>query len=619
MYRIIIIFLLFLGNSYAQEVPKSATSADKDVEVAGFLLALDTVKMEHRKASIEQFIQHIYPKPVQDTGYQLLKIKLLQQEKKSDSLSYYLEQLRPLPQEQELAMIAFLETSQFGDQWKRLAPHQAFKTMIEKTKEAERLQVRSLYKFYESLAKYCYLNHDYAQSKQFLDLYLGSCPFRRHPRIEQRYYDILCMIALTEKNLEDFQKYYMLAVPLAKKINEPYALNRLEQFEAEYYKLTGKNLQSLTLMRKSYHKAQKNEEVSPPLLVNMAGVFLSNKQYDSALYYSKEAIRLSKQHFSDTIPPASYYWNVKEAYRLKGDYQNAYYALDTMYQLSLLREKQVQHEKSQELLSQFESERKDFEIKNLRISNQLNEKTISQQKMVIITIILLIIIIAIASYLFYKRHLLKAHNKQLVAENKQLHLSQQLRQQQLNPHFIYNAIANLQGLIHTEQTQIANDYLITFSHYVRKMLELNREEVISLREEIDALTSYVKLQQMRYPNRFEFFVHTELDTDLYMIPPMLLQPFVENAIEHGFQHITYKGILSLTLEEKNDKLHITLTDNGRGESLSNPHKQSLSQTITQERLDLLFNQSQKDNAYFTATALKAPEKGYCVELIIPIL
>ena len=100
---------------------------------------------------------------------------------------------------------------------------------------------------------------------------------------------------------------------------------------------------------------------------------------------------------------------------------------------------------------------------------------------------------------------------------------------------------------------------------------------------------------------------------------MLLQTIVENAIEHGFQHITYKGILSLTLEEKNDKLHITLTDNGRGESLSNPHKQSLSQTITQERLDLLFNQSQKDNAYFTATALKAPEKGYCVELIIPIL
>lgn len=116
-----------------------------------------------------------------------------------------------------------------------------------------------------------------------------------------------------------------LAVPFALKLNEPYALRRLEEFEAEYYKLTGKNIQSLTLMKQRYHKAQKHHETSAPLLVNMAGVFLANKQYDSAIYYSKEAIRLSRS--TDSLVPNSYYWSLKEAYRLKGDYRAAYYAM----------------------------------------------------------------------------------------------------------------------------------------------------------------------------------------------------------------------------------------------------------------------------------------------------
>lgn len=78
-------------------------------------------------------------------------------------------------------------------------------------------------------------------------------------------------------------------------------------------------------MKQRYHKAQKHHETSAPLLVNMAGMFLANKQYDSAIYYSKEAIRLSRS--TDSLVPNSYYWSLKEAYRLKGDYRVAYYAM----------------------------------------------------------------------------------------------------------------------------------------------------------------------------------------------------------------------------------------------------------------------------------------------------
>jgi len=427
------------------------------------------------------------------------------------------------------------------------------------------------------------------------------------------------MIALSEKNISDFEKYYALAAPLAKKMNEPEALNRLHQFEAEYYKLTGKNAQSLAIMQQSFQVAKKRRNLSPQLLLNMSRTFLQNKQYDSAIYYSREAIAMNRAIGADPANSFNYYRALNEAYKKKGDYRNAYYALDTVLTLFAAREKSIQADKNNELLTQFQTEKKDLQIRTLKINNELSEKRISQQKFLIITIVFFLGVILVLFYLFYNRRLLKAKNKQLQAENKQLLLEQQTRQLQLNPHFIYNAIANLQGLIGDQQTERANSYLVAFSQFIRKQLELNREETITLQEEIEAIEIYVKLQQMRYENRFTFHVETDLDTEAYLIPPMLIQPFVENAIEHGFKNINYQGVLTLTIEEKDNKLHLILIDNGNGKGVPNPHKKSLSKLITQERLDLLFNTQQKSNAYFEAAPLSPPETGYRVTIVIPII
>ena len=112
------------------------------------------------------------------------------------------------------------------------------------------------------------------------------------------------------------------------------------------------------------------------------------------------------------------------------------------------------------MLTQFQTEKKDLQIRTLKINNELSEKRISQQKFLIITIVFFLGVILVLFYLFYNRRLLKAKNKQLQAENKQLLLEQQTRQLQLNPHFIYNAIANLQGLIGDQQTERANRFFV---------------------------------------------------------------------------------------------------------------------------------------------------------------
>ena len=157
-----------------------------------------------------------------------------------------------------------------------------------------------------------------------------------------------------------------------------------------------------------------------------------------------------------------------------------------------------------------------------------------------IFVILFALIFSIAFFIYYrnKQKLLKNINQRIVAENRQLILEQKTRQNQLNPHFIYNAIANLQGLISSEQKAKANQYLILLSRQIRDILELNREEYISLDQEIKSLKNYILLQQMRYQDVFDFEIESgNSDVDDVMIPPMLTQPFVENAIEHAFKNL----------------------------------------------------------------------------------
>ena len=603
----------------------TALAQKADAETVRFIMSLDTVKENQQAFAIKQFIAETFPSQQggNSPAYWLTKVRLLKAEKKKDSITYALNAVQLKDNQYELAVLHFVESLQVKNEYKSLAPHQTVKTLLQQTQIAEQHHCRNVYRLYDELAKYAYLNAlsfgNYTESKKYVQQYIDHHPYKQHPRVRQRYYDICCMIALSEKNISDFEKYYALAAPLAKKLNEPEALNRLHQFEAEYYKLTGKNAQSLAIMQQSFQVAKKRRNLSPQLLLNMSRTFLQNKQYDSAIYYSREAIAMNRAIGADPANSFNYYRALNEAYKKKGDYRNAYYALDTVLTLFAAREKSIQADKNNELLTQFQTEKKDLQIRTLKINNELSEKRISQQKFLIIAIVFFLGVILVLFYLFYNRRLLKAKNKQLQAENKQLLLEQQTRQLQLNPHFIYNAIANLQGLIGDQQTERANSYLVAFSQFIRKQLELNREETITLQEEIEAIEIYVKLQQMRYENRFTFHVETDLDTEAYLIPPMLIQPFVENAIEHGFKNINYQGVLTLTIEEKDNKLHLILIDNGNGKGGPNPHKKSLSKLITQERLDLLFNTQQKGNAYFEAAPLSPPETGYRVAIVIPVI
>lgn len=173
-------------------------------------------------------------------------------------------------------------------------------------------------------------------------------------------------------------------------------------------------------------------------------------------------------------------------------------------------------------------------------------------------------------------------------QNQQLLLEQKLLITQMNPHFIFNSIQNIRSLINNKQNNEAVNYLGKFSKLTRQILENSNQNYISLEEEVEMIENYLSIQQLLYENKFNFSVHVEegIDTESIFLPPMLAQPFIENAIKHGLSNTLSNGKIVVHFYLKENKLFFEVTDNGKGfdtEKTVSNHK-SLAMTITKERL-----------------------------------
>jgi LytS/YehU family sensor histidine kinase len=158
----------------------------------------------------------------------------------------------------------------------------------------------------------------------------------------------------------------------------------------------------------------------------------------------------------------------------------------------------------------------------------------------------------------------------------------------MNPHFIFNSIDNIQSLIYNKQDTDAVNYLTKFSKLTRQILENSNENYISLLEEIEMTENYLVIQQLLYNNKFNFKIDIDalIDTQTILLPPMLTQPFIENAIKHGLNNKLENGMININFFLKESKLFFEVSDNGTGfdaNKKATNHK-SLAMTITKERL-----------------------------------
>lgn len=222
-------------------------------------------------------------------------------------------------------------------------------------------------------------------------------------------------------------------------------------------------------------------------------------------------------------------------------------------------------------------------------------------------IIMVLMIITTSWGLIYwrLRYIRRKHElekKMLSIEKQIFELEQRALRLQMNPHFMFNSLNAIQNFVISNDTDKAVNYLAKFSHLMRMILANSIQTNIPLKDELKALTYYMDLEKLRFDDKFEYFIQLDpaIDTEFIEVPPMLLQPYVENAIIHGLVHIEGKGRLSIDMKKRKDSLLCVIEDNGIGREKANRlreesgiKRQPRGMMITQERLEILSKQRRK--------------------------
>jgi tetratricopeptide (TPR) repeat protein len=210
-------------------------------------------------------------------------------------------------------------------------------------------------------------------------------------------------------------------------------------------------------------------------------------------------------------------------------------------------------------------------------------------------------------------------------KNKEIAL-QSLRRE-MNPHFIFNSLNSVNQFISENKELEANKYLTSYSTLMRNTMENSNKDFVTLDNELEQLKKYLELEHLRFQDKFDFkiTVDTELDAERTMVPNMIIQPHLENAIWHGLRYLENKGILLLQVELSNGKVIIRIDDNGIGLTKSQELKtdnqkvhQSRGMSNTKERIGLL-NELYKKHISFQIFEKPFPETGTIVEISFPLI
>lgn len=203
---------------------------------------------------------------------------------------------------------------------------------------------------------------------------------------------------------------------------------------------------------------------------------------------------------------------------------------------------------------------------------QLSTEQAKRQKLIIYSLIAGVLLLLILAFLMFK-----SIKQQRLANNL---LALKTLRTQMNPHFIFNALNSVNSFIASNDERAANRYLTDFSLLMRAVLENSENDFIPLEKEIELLELYTKLEHFRFKNKFDYNITVDKNVVVndFVIPPMLLQPYVENAVWHGLRYKKTKGHLNITIvQTASDEIKITISDDGIGrensKALKTEHQQ----------------------------------------------
>jgi uncharacterized membrane-anchored protein YhcB (DUF1043 family) len=268
--------------------------------------------------------------------------------------------------------------------------------------------------------------------------------------------------------------------------------------------------------------------------------------------------------------------------------------------------------KINEMNLEYETEKKEKEIAILEKNNiEVNALAQSRKTTIILVISVTVVLILILVILFLRD---KSHKRQQEVEfaMKKTELEQKALRAQMNPHFLFNSLNSIQRMFIEGKTDIANEVMADFSSLLRRILNNSAKSKISLKEEIDTLELYLDIEKIRCDNCFSYIIELDDNIDRFscFVPPLVIQPFVENAIWHGVLPIKQEGVITISIMYGQDPetLLCTVEDNGKGIDVNKMGSQdSKGIQITEQRLG-------------TKVVFERPEKGGTrVKIIIPLI
>jgi tetratricopeptide (TPR) repeat protein len=305
-----------------------------------------------------------------------------------------------------------------------------------------------------------------------------------------------------------------------------------------------------------------------------------------------------------------------DLYSSLGQFEKAYPHLEAFMKVEHQSSSLKSNKDVLELNTKYETERKEQRVLLLEKENDLAQNRLTNTRLLFSGIIVFILILSLFIFLYIRQNRIKEAQEKTNLQNKLFRL-------QLNPHFLYNALAGIQQYIVTEDADKASIYLSKFSNVIRKILDSSVEDFIPLDDEINACENYLALQQLRFAEKLSYTIEVDLNLDIenIYIPPMLVQPFVENAIDHGIKYLPGKGTLKVTYKKMNETVTIEVEDNGIGREEArkkleqrDPKHKSMATRITQERIDV-YNKKLKGKISFNIIDLKDENLKPCGTLV----
>jgi tetratricopeptide (TPR) repeat protein len=379
------------------------------------------------------------------------------------------------------------------------------------------------------------------------------------------------------KQLGNYDKALSMAVESERYFGEnPYEILFSNNFKAELYQIKGQFAKGLELAKKNIQiediKNYSTEKLKCLLLLYELNFNL--KKFDDAFFWN-DSLRKAESRLRDE--------DIRQSF--------------------------------EDLEAKYETEKKEQQIELLSTENKLKNQRINAGIGVFIVMVILILLIVYNSNIRKKQ-----------ARLKQNILQRQVLRAQINPHFIFNVLGSIQNFMLQNDTRKASEFLSLFASLMRNTLNNSAAETILLADEINMLKYYIELEQMHKGDKFEYEIHFDqgLEIDFIQIPPMLVQPFIENSIKHGFDSLDRPGLLRVQIADKGDWVEFVIEDNGNGILQKNENAKkhpSMAMTIFEKRRKLIEQKHKKEFKFemLNLSDTNPAHSGVKISIHIPIL